>query len=120
MAQSAEDHSRQSADTGKPGMLAGVRVIEVADELGEYCGLLLGGLGAEVIKIEPPGGSPTRGIGPFAGDQIDPEKSLFFWAYNRGKRSIVLDPGTPEGRQTFLQLAKHADVLLDSTCGRFL
>ena len=62
----------------KPGLLAGVRVIEVADELGEYCGLLLAGLGAEVIKIEPLEGSPTREIGPFVGDESNPEKSIFF------------------------------------------
>ena len=60
----------------KPGMLAGLRVIEVADELGEYCGLLLAGLGAEVIKIEPVGGSPTRNIGPYLGEQPDPERSI--------------------------------------------
>ncbi len=120
MSPSAEDSSRPFADAGKPGMLAGVRVVEVADELGEYCGLLLAGLGAEVIKIEPPGGSPTRAIGPFAGDVPDPEKSLFFWAYNRGKRSIVADPATAEGRRTCLQLVADADVLLDSSCGRFL
>ena len=76
-----------------PGMLDGVRVVEVADELGEYTGLLLAGLGAEVIKVEPPEGSPTRRIGPFYQDKPDPERSLFFWVYNRGKRSVRLDLG---------------------------
>ena len=56
----------------KPGMLSGLRVVEIADELAEYCGLLLAGLGAEVIKIEPPEGSPTRRIGPFFGDDRGP------------------------------------------------
>ena len=104
----------------KPGMLAGLRVVEVADELGEYCGLLLAGLGAEVIKIEPVGGSPTRKIGPFLGDQPDPERSIFFCAYNRGKKSVQLDLTTEQGRATCLQLLGTADVFLDSTCGQFL
>ncbi len=104
----------------KPGMLAGVRVVEVADELGEYCGLLLAGLGAEVIKIEPASGSPTRAIGPFLGDMPDPEKSIFFCAYNRGKKSIQLDLTSAQGREACLQLLGTADVFLDSTCGQFL
>jgi crotonobetainyl-CoA:carnitine CoA-transferase CaiB-like acyl-CoA transferase len=118
MSQLSEAPDAQFAPAGKPGMLAGLRVIECADELGEYCGLLLAGLGAEVIKIEPPGGSPTRNIGPWAGEQPDPEKSLFFFAYNRGKRSIVLDTATPEGREKALGLIGMADVLLDSSGGR--
>ena len=61
----------------KPGLLAGIKVIEVADELGEYCGLLLAGLGAEVIKVEPVKGSPTRKIGPFVGEEPNPKKSIF-------------------------------------------
>ena len=100
-----------------PGMLAGLRVIEIADELGEYTGLLLAGLGAEVIKIEPPQGNPTRGIGPFLDDTPDPEKSLHFWNYNRGKRSVVLDIKTVPGRDALMRLLASADVLLDSTCG---
>jgi crotonobetainyl-CoA:carnitine CoA-transferase CaiB-like acyl-CoA transferase len=46
----------------RPGALSGIRVIELADELAEYCGLTLAGLGADVVKVEPPGGSPTRHI----------------------------------------------------------
>jgi crotonobetainyl-CoA:carnitine CoA-transferase CaiB-like acyl-CoA transferase len=96
----------------KPGMLDGIRVVETADELGEYCGLLLAGLGAEVIKIEPPEGSPSRRIGPFFGDQEDPEGSLHFWAYNRGKKSVRIADAA-----TFLALVGTADILLDSTGG---
>lgn len=101
-----------------PGMLAGLRVIEVADELGEYCGLVLAGLGAEVIKIEPPEGSPTRKIGPFFEDEPGPERSLFYWAYNRGKKSVVIDTAAADGREQFLNLLGNADILLDSSCGR--
>ncbi len=55
-----------------PGMLEGLRVVEVADETAEYCGLLLAGMGADVLKIEPPGGGSTRRIGPFLDDRPDP------------------------------------------------
>jgi len=105
------------AGSAGPGMLAGLRVIEIADELGEYTSLLLSGLGAEVIKVEPPGGNGTRRIGPFVDDVEDPEKSLHFFAYNRGKRSVVLDLETPEGRDGLLALLAGADVLLDASCG---
>jgi crotonobetainyl-CoA:carnitine CoA-transferase CaiB-like acyl-CoA transferase len=97
------------------GALTGIRVIELADEQAEYCGLTLAGLGADVIKVEPPGGSPTRRIGPFYQDREDPEGSLFFWQYNRGKRSIVLDLRQPDDRRRFHSLVTTADVLLEST-----
>jgi crotonobetainyl-CoA:carnitine CoA-transferase CaiB-like acyl-CoA transferase len=100
-----------------PGMLAGLRVVEVADELGEYCGLLFAGLGADVIKVEPPEGSPTRKIGPFFDDEPHPERSIFFWHYNRNKRSLALDARTDEGRTRLLQLIEGADILIDSSCG---
>ena len=98
-----------------PGMLAGLRVIEIADERAEYTGLLLAGLGCEVIKIEPPEGNATRRIGPFLGDQPGPERSLFFWNYNRNKKSVVLDPQTQP--DALLPLLQGADILLDSSCG---
>src|ERR671930_753799 len=97
------------------GALTGLRVIELADEQAEYCGLVLAGLGAEVIKVEPPGGSPTRRIGPFYEDREDPERSLFFWQYNRGKRSLMLDLRQREDRDQFRALVATADVLLEST-----
>lgn len=99
----------------KPGALSGLRVLELADEQAEYCGLALAGLGAEVIKVEPPGGNTTRHIGPFYKDRHDPERSLFFWQYNRGKRSIVLDLQQAQDRETFHSLLATADVFLEST-----
>ena len=83
-----DERSVHSNSTPNQGALTGLRVIELADEQAEYCGLALAGLGAEVVKVEPPGGSPTRRIGPFYEDREDSERSLFFWQYNRGKRSI--------------------------------
>ena len=100
-----------------PGMLAGIRVIEVADERAEYVGLLLAGLGAEVIKVEPPGGASTRSIGPFLDDKAGPDRSLYFWSYNRNKKSITLDLGSHDQKQRFLDLVAGAEILLDSSCG---
>ena len=106
-----------AADGPTRGALTGVRVIELADEQAEYCGLTLAGLGADVIKVEPPGGSSTRRIGPFYQDREDPERSLFFWQYNRGKRSIVLDLRQRDDRERFRALVATADILLESTPG---
>src|SRR5262247_3951607 len=94
-----ENHVESSGLTATAparGPLTGIRVIELADEQAEYCGLTLAGLGADVVKVEPPGGNATRRIGPFYQDREDPERSLFFWQYNRGKRSILLE-STPRG-----------------------
>jgi crotonobetainyl-CoA:carnitine CoA-transferase CaiB-like acyl-CoA transferase len=103
-------------DSG-PGMLAGVRVIEIADERAEYAGLLLAGLGAEVVKIEPPEGNATRRIGPFLEDKPGLERSLFFWNYNRNKKSALLDLRETSACNQLLRLLEGADVLLDSSCG---
>jgi crotonobetainyl-CoA:carnitine CoA-transferase CaiB-like acyl-CoA transferase len=117
------DHKAISAGPGEmmgnagPGMLAGLRVVEIADERAEYTGLLLAGLGAEVIKIEPPEGNATRRIGPFLDDQPGLERSLFFWNYNRNKKSVVLDLQSSEGREHMLRLLEGADILLDASCG---
>src|SRR5258706_13035582 len=98
-----------------PGMLAGLRVIEIADERAEYAGLLLAGLGAAVIKIEPPEGNATRRIGPFLDDEPGPERSLFFWNYNCNKKSVVLDLQSPAGPEHTLRLLDRDAVLLDAT-----
>ena len=97
------------------GPFIGLRVVEMGDESVNYAGLLLAGLGAEVIKVEPPEGSPGRRIGPFYEDVVDPERSLFFWCNNRGKRSVVLDLERAGEVTTLSELLGAADVLLDST-----
>ncbi|MBT5110235.1 MAG: CoA transferase [Rhodospirillaceae bacterium] len=112
----AKNEGVDAADhTVRPGALTGIRVIELADEQAEYCGLTLAGLGADVVKVESPGGSPTRRIGPFYKDQEDPEGSLFFWQYNRGKRSVELDLNQEKDREHFRSLLASADILLEST-----
>ena len=95
-------------------LLDGVRVIEIGDEISAYAGKLLAGLGADVIKIEPPEGCPTRNIGPFYQDEPGPERSLFWWHYSIGKRSVKLDLESEEGRTTLLQLLATADLFLDA------
>jgi hypothetical protein len=98
-----------------PGPLAGLRVVELADETAEYVGLVLAGLGADVVKVEPPGGSPSRRIGPFFEDVEGPERSLFFWQYNRSKRSIVLDLDDPADGRRAVELIARADVVVDGS-----
>jgi crotonobetainyl-CoA:carnitine CoA-transferase CaiB-like acyl-CoA transferase len=100
--------------TPRPGFLDGIRVLELADELGEYCGKVLGGLGADVVKIEPPGGEVTRQFGPFYEGDHDPDRSLYFWHYNFGKRGAVVDLDIDAGREQFLKLASTADVVIES------
>ena len=99
----------------KDVLLSGIRVIEVGDELTAYAGRLLAGMGADVVVVEPPGGSPTRGYGPFYQDQAGPERSLFWWHYGLGKRSVVLDLESERGQADFARLAASADVVLEST-----
>lgn len=96
------------------GALSGIRVLDLAGKFGAYCGKLLGDMGADVIAIEPPPGEPMRAVGPFLDGAADPNRSLFFWHYAAGKRSVVLDLDSPPDRQRFLALADGADVVLTS------
>ena len=89
-------------------------VLDLADGKGLYCTRLLAGLGAEVIKVEPPEGDPTRRMGPFYRDIPDPEGSLYFWHYNLNKRGITLSLDHPEGRSLFGRLAAQADVIVET------
>jgi crotonobetainyl-CoA:carnitine CoA-transferase CaiB-like acyl-CoA transferase len=87
--------------------LSGIRVIEFTHMvMGPACGLILADLGAEVIKIEPPGGDKTRKL-PGAG-------MGFFRAFNRNKKSVVLDINSPEGHATALELIGQSDVVLEN------
>jgi len=95
-------------------MLSPYRVLDLSTERGLLCGQILGDLGADVIKVEPPGGSSARRLGPFYKDQPDPNGSLYWWAYNRNKRSITLDIKTEEGKTTLRRLAKSAHFFIES------
>jgi len=91
--------------------LKGIRVLDLTRVLaGPYCAMLLGDMGAEVIKVEEPGkGDDTRGWPPFAGGE-----STYFMSVNRNKKSITLNLKAPEGRDILKKLAKKSDVLLEN------
>jgi crotonobetainyl-CoA:carnitine CoA-transferase CaiB-like acyl-CoA transferase len=89
-------------------------VLELADEKGQFCGKLLADLGADVIKIEPPGGERNRHVGPFLDDIPHPDRSLSFWYYNTSKRGITLDLKTADGQQLFRRLAAMSDIILET------
>jgi crotonobetainyl-CoA:carnitine CoA-transferase CaiB-like acyl-CoA transferase len=90
------------------GALNGVKVVELVDEPVEYCGRLLAGLGAEVVKIEPPEGAASRHAGPYVdGRDGDLDASLDFWHFNVGKRSVVVDDD-----ETARRVCAAADVVI--------
>src|SRR5262249_27297975 len=94
----------------KPGCLDGVRVLELARfQAGPRCAMVLSDLGAEVIKIEKPGGEDSRKAKPIVKGQ-----SVYFAAYNRGKKSICLDLRQTAGKEVFFDLLKTADIVLEN------
>jgi crotonobetainyl-CoA:carnitine CoA-transferase CaiB-like acyl-CoA transferase len=95
-------------------MLSPYRVLDLTTERGVLCGQILADLGADVIKVEPPAGSPARSLGPFLGDEPHPDRSLVWWAYNRNKRGITLDLERAEGQAILRRLAERADFLIES------
>ena len=103
-----------------PGALDGIRVIEIAHERGVLTGKLLADMGADVVTVEPPGGSAMRRYEPFVDDEPDPEKSLYWWHYNTSKRGVTLNLETEEGRGLFLDLIHSADMLVESTAPGWL
>ena len=95
-------------------LLTPYRILDLTDEKGFLCGETLGSLGADVIKIEKPGGDPGRRIGPFYKDIADPEKSLYWFATNFNKRGLTLDITTSDGKEIFKRLVQQAHVILES------
>ena len=95
-------------------MLSPYRVLDLTTERGLLCGQILGDLGADVIKIEPPGGSPARRLAPFYHDEPHPDRSLYWWANNRNKRSITLNLDHADGRAIIHRLAKTAHFVIES------
>src|SRR5258707_9066829 len=100
------------APSGAPAAaLAGIRVLDLSGSAGQYCGKQFADLGADVILIEPVGGSPVRRDGPFLDDRAHVEFSLQFAYFNAGKRGIAVDLDRPEGQQIMRQLARDADLI---------
>jgi CoA:oxalate CoA-transferase len=92
------------------GALDGIRVLELARfQAGPRGGMLLSDLGAEVIKIEPPGGEETRRHPPMVRGQ-----SVYFSVYNRGKKSLCLDLRSAKGKEVFAALVPKADIVLEN------
>ncbi len=106
----------QGEALGIPDLLPldGVRVVELADWRGEFLGRLLANLGADVIKVEPPGGAPSRRLGPFQNDTDDPERSIFWWHFNVGKRGLTLDISNDDGRALLDRLLGTADIFVET------
>jgi len=96
------------------GLLDPYRVLDLTDEKGLFCGKLMGDMGADVIKIEVPGGDPVRSKGPHYKDEADPEKSLYWFSLNTSKRGITLDIERPEGLDIFKRLVGTADFVIES------
>ena len=104
-----------AVDTTVDGPLAGIRVLDLATERAELAGRILAELGAEVLKIEPPGGAAARFLPPFvAGREGDPEESLYWAAVGLGKRSATLDINSSVDRAKLERLVATADVLVES------
>jgi crotonobetainyl-CoA:carnitine CoA-transferase CaiB-like acyl-CoA transferase len=95
-------------------MLSPYTVLDLTDDRGELASMVLGDLGADVIKVESPEGSPSRRKGPFLDDGPESELSLQYYSFNRNKRGITLDLRTPAGRHALLELVKRSDFLIES------
>src|SRR5688572_3093192 len=96
------------------GPLEGIRVLDLtSDVAGPYATKLLAEYGADVLKVEPPGGDPTRQFGPFPRDVPDPEASGLFLHLNTGKRSVELDLAHDDGAGRVRELAADTDILIE-------
>ena len=106
-----ESNGSDVGGTGWMGPLAGLRVVDLTRILaGPLATQILGDLGAEILKVEPPGrGDETRGFAPFVGGE-----SHYFVGLNRGKRSLVLDLRAPDGAEILRRLVATADVLIEN------
>src|SRR5687767_8611975 len=103
-------HMKDQTMSPRISALDGIRVLDVTQVMaGPFCAMQLSDMGADVIKVEPPGGDPTRHMGARSG--LD---SAGFAALNRGKRAIVLDLKSDAGRDAFRRLAARTDILIEN------
>ncbi len=101
--------------TARTGPLADVRVVDLTQALaGPFCTMLLADLGADVIKIEPPGGDMSRALGPHPADRTATDYGGYFASVNRNKRSVMLDLKTGAGRDAFFKLVATADAVVEN------
>ena len=96
---------------GKTSALQGIRIIDLTGMLaGPFGSMLLGDLGAEIIKVEPLDGDETRNVPPY----FYGENSAYFWSVNRNKKSLAIDLKSPDGLEVFYELVAHSDVVYDN------
>jgi crotonobetainyl-CoA:carnitine CoA-transferase CaiB-like acyl-CoA transferase len=93
-------------------VIDGLRVLDLADASGAHCGRILADLGADVVKVEPPGGDETRRRPPFLGDRESADTSVWWQTLNANKRGIVLD--LARDREAFLELVRAADIVIET------
>lgn len=96
------------------GALQGVRVLDLSGEPGQFCGKLMGDLGADVVKIEPPEGDDVRRLGPFYEDVESIDRSLYWHAMNTSKRAVTLNLAVEKGRELLHRLLATADIVVES------
>ena len=97
------------------GLLSGYKALDLSYGVaGPYATRLMASMGADVVKVEPPGGEVSRREGPFPNDEPHPERSALFLYLNTGKKGVTLNLDTPTGRALLLRLASQVDVLVES------
>jgi crotonobetainyl-CoA:carnitine CoA-transferase CaiB-like acyl-CoA transferase len=97
------------------GALSGVKVLDLSEDIaGSFCARLLADYGADVLKLEPPGGASLRRRGPFYHDDPHPEKSLFFLVLNLNKKGATLNLETSTGQNVLKRLAQQVDVIVET------
>ncbi|MBM3946679.1 MAG: CoA transferase [SAR202 cluster bacterium] len=107
-------HLSENTANGETTALGDIRVLDLADAKGVYCGKLLADLGADVIRIEPPAGDSLRSLPPFYHDQPHPERSLYWFHFNTNKRGVTLDLERADGRALFQRLVATADIVIET------
>ena len=95
-------------------LLSPYRVLDLTNEQGFFCGKILGDLGADVVKIEPPGGDPSRKAPPLFKCVDGKQKSLYWLACNTNKKGITLNLERDKGRRIFEKLVRKADFIIES------
>ena len=98
-----------------PGVLGGVKVLDLSEDIaGSFCARLLADYGADVLKLEPPGGAALRRMGPFHQDDPHPEKSLFNLVLNLNKKGATINLETTTGQALLKELVQRVDVVVET------
>ena len=98
----------------KKKLLENCRVLDLSNETGFLCGKIFGDLGADVIKVEKPGGDASRNVGSYYKDEPDPEKNLYWFSYNHNKRGITLDIEKKTGKEILKKLVEKTDIFIET------